>query len=338
MAIVGLLCYVGLRTARSRPHVAVGIFWYLVTLVPVIGLVQVGLQARADRCTYCRSSDRSSRSPGSARFSLAQTRVAAWRREWSQQRSSLRSASQRVRRWTGGRTKRRCGRGTERDPRQLLRPLLHWPDTPESRSGRYGDAALGARRRACTVVRERPRRGGIGVGPAGAVEAVIDAHQTALRLQPDSTEVRANLGLAYERHGEVAAAIALYREALRRDPRRPTLHISLGHALGSLGDLDGAIAEMREALRQQPDSAAAHAYLAQVLAQKGQPDDAMAELRLALAREPSREDAHALLGRLLLERGQVDDAIVHLGDAVRLQPESPTSRSALGAALVTKAA
>jgi len=41
-----------LRSVRTRPYLAVGWFWYLITVLPVIGIIQVGAQARADRYTY----------------------------------------------------------------------------------------------------------------------------------------------------------------------------------------------------------------------------------------------------------------------------------------------
>ena len=93
MAILGLLFYLGLRTARSRPHVAVGIRWYLVTLLPVIGLVQVGLQG-ASRSLHIRAAHRSVHRHrlGSARCSSARAPVAARRPEWSPQQSSWRLA------------------------------------------------------------------------------------------------------------------------------------------------------------------------------------------------------------------------------------------------------
>jgi protein O-mannosyl-transferase len=336
LAILGLLCYLGLRTARSRPHVTVGIFWYLVTLLPVIGLVQVGLQARADRYTYVpligpfiAIAWECSRVVGAR----ARRRMAAGVIATAAVAALAVTARAQVNRWS--------------DETSLWAQAL--AENPDNFFAHYSlgrmhlmagrlDAAMPHLERAIALApwfAGAHDTMGLALARQGRSEAAIDAHRAALRLQPDSTEVRANLGLAYERHGDVAGAIAVYRDALQRDPGRPTLHISLGHALGSLGDLDGAMVEIREALRLQPDSAAAHAYLAQVLAQKGQPEDAIAELRLALAREPSREDAHALLGRLLLERGQVDAAVVHLGEAVRLQPQSPTSRRALGAALAT---
>jgi protein O-mannosyl-transferase len=337
LAVVGLLCYVGLRTARSRPHVAVGIFWYLVTLLPVIGLVQVGLQARADRYTYvpligpfiaitweCVSLVGTNARRRAAAAVVAAAVVAAL---GVTARAQVDRWSDESALWT---------QALDQNPENFF---AHYSLGRMQMKADLVDAALPHLERAIALApwfAGAHDALGLALARLGRVEAAIGAHQTALRLQPDSTEVRANLGLAYERRGDVAAAIALYREALQRDPGRPTLHISLGHALGSTGDLDGAVAEMRETLRLQPDSAAAHAYLAQVLAQRGQPDDAMAEARLALAREPSRDDAHGLLGRLLLDRGQADEAIVHLGEAVRLQPESPASRSAFGAALATK--
>jgi protein O-mannosyl-transferase len=337
LAILGLLLYVGWRTARDRPHVAVGILWYLVTLLPVIGLVQVGLQARADRYTYVPligpfiaiaweaamfvgASARRRVTAGVAAAALvatlgvtARAQVDRWADEVSLWTQALdENADNFYAHYALGRIDLRAGRLDAAMP-HLARAvsLAPW----------FADAHDAM---------------GLALARQGRIDAAIDAHQQALRLQPESTEARANLGLAYEQRGDVARAIGLYREALERDPLRVSLHISLGHALGTLGDTEAAITEIREALRLQPDSAPAHAYLARLLAQKGQPDDAMAELRLALASEPSREDAHSLLGRLLLDRGHVDDAISHLETAVRLQPESSTSRAALGSALATK--
>jgi hypothetical protein len=50
--LLSFLTFLAIRTARKYPYLAVGWFWYLGTLIPVIGLVQVGPQAMADRYTY----------------------------------------------------------------------------------------------------------------------------------------------------------------------------------------------------------------------------------------------------------------------------------------------
>jgi protein O-mannosyl-transferase len=328
------LCGLAWRQARSRPHLVVGLAWFLVTLAPVIGLVQVGFQARADRYTYvpviglfvavvweCALvvGDGARRRGVAAVIAavvvaslgvVARAQVERWSDEsslWTQ--ALAENGDNFYAHYSLGRIRLRSGQAAEALP-LLERAVALAP---------WFAGAHDAR--------------GMALSRMGRIDAAIQAHQQALQLEPASVEARANLGLALEEQGRVAQAVSVYREALRLDPGRATLHASLGHALGAQGDLEGAVAEMREAIRLQPRAALTRAYLARFLAQKGQQDEAVLELGRAIDIDPDLEEARALLGTLLAESGRADEAITHLSATVRLRPDSVASRKALGAAL-----
>lgn len=325
---------VAARAARRRPHVAVGWFWYLGTLAPVIGLVQVGMQARADRYTYVpliglfvaivwecaeRVGTRAlPRMAASAAACLiigacgmtARAQVGYWADDTSLWAHALDvNPDNYYAHYSLGRMNLQNGRVNDATP-HLERALQLAPWFAEVHD---------------TM--------GLAWARGGQIDAAIAEHLEALRLKPGLLAARFNLGLAYEQRGDFGGAADQYREALRRDPQKASFHVALGHVLAMQGQLDAAIGELREALRLQPDSAPAHSCLGSVLADIGQTDQAVAELRKALTAMPHFTSAHSLLGTLLLKQGHVNEALDHLSEVVRLEPDSAVARATLGSAL-----
>ena len=336
LAILGLLFYVGLRTARGRPHVAVGVFWYLVTLLPVIGLVQVGLQARADRYTYVPLIGPFIAIAWEAAILVgasARRRVAAGVVAAAVIVALGVTARAQVDRWSDETSL--WTQALDENPDNFYAHYsLGWIHL---RAGRL-DAAMPHLERAIALApwfASAHDAIGLALARQGRIDAAIDAHERALRLQPESTEARANLGLAYEQRGDVARAIGLYREALGAIPD--------GHRCTSASATRSAasVTQRRRSRRSARRSVSnlTRPRRTPISRDSSRTRDSRTRRSPSSSRarpRTAREDAHSLLGTLLLERDQVDAAIVHLGEAVRLQPDSPTSRSALGAALAAK--
>ena len=174
--------------ARARPSLAVGWLWYLGTLVPVIGLVQVGSQALADRYTYL---------PSIGLFVMAAWGLGEWLgpRRWGRAALAGGAAATLV----------ACAGAS-------WKQVAVWQD-----SVTLFEHALAA------GWESPPAHYNLGYALAqrGRTAEAIDHYRQALRLKPDEAKTHDNLGLLLAEQGQTAAAIAHLREALRLKPDFP---------------------------------------------------------------------------------------------------------------------
>ncbi len=239
-----------------RPYLTVGWLWYLGTLVPVIGLVQVGLQARADRYTYIPMVGISIMLAWGvaeimerrARFTLAALSVlvcAAWLAfTWVQVpywRNSIALFDHAI-------------ASTENNfiAHLNLGVVL-------AEQGRTKDAL----RHLYAAVEEKPDHNdghdslGAVLGQMGRTQEAAEQFRQAIRIQPNDSEAHCNLGNVLLAQGSIADASNEFRTALRIYPDFATAHFGLGAALLNLGQTDEAIAQFTEALRLDPGMAPA---------------------------------------------------------------------------------
>jgi tetratricopeptide (TPR) repeat protein len=204
---------------RDHPYVLVGWLFYLGTLVPVIGLIQVGLQARADRYTYV---------PLIGIFSAASWRMA-----------DLASAFDR-------RTLFRCLAGAMFFLLMLTSwtEAHYWHDTFT-----LWDHTL--------QVTEDNFGAHLGRGDAllqqGDDQRAEQDYRDALRLAPGLAEPRYGIGLIHAARGEYPDAIQSFREALAIRPNYPEAYNNLGICLQRQHKRAEAIASFQQALRLRPD-------------------------------------------------------------------------------------
>jgi tetratricopeptide (TPR) repeat protein len=163
-------------------------------------------------------------------------------------------------------------------------------------------------------------------------EAVAE-WRAAIRINPDDTEARNNLGNALRDEGKLDEAVAEYREAIRLKPDHPGVRYNLGNVLRNQGKLDEAVAEYREAIRLKPDHATAHTNLGITLADQGKRDEAIAEYREAIRLKPELAEAHCNLGIALSYQGKHNEAITEYRAAIRLKPNYTEAHYSLGIAL-----
>jgi tetratricopeptide (TPR) repeat protein len=322
-AFLAFVTILVVREVRRRPYLAVGWFWYLGMLVPVIGFIQVGRQAYADRYTY---------------LTLIGIFIAlVWAaNDVLASRPDLKKAMTVLAVGVAG----ACMLLTSRQ-------LPYWSDTetmflhaldlnPDNAlaHGKVGE---------CFMDQGQPNE-------------ALDEYMKQLQLAPDDADAHNSVGSAYLAQGRSAEAEQYFRKAialgssrvgvfhsnlaaalytqnkiadavaechlaLQLDPTLSATRSNLGVALLASGRVDEAIAEQRESLRANPRAADTHMNLAIALGHAKKTAEALAEFTEALRLNPNLADAHRNIAILLLQQGQPGQALIHMKEALRLRPD-----------------
>jgi protein O-mannosyl-transferase len=283
--LIVISCWVW-KTRRTRPYLLVGWLWFLGTLVPVIGLVQVGGAALADRYTYLPSigvflAVAFGVRDLAARFSIPKTviTVAA---------AAILAA---------------CLLLTEHQ-------LRYWRDSESLFT------------RALVVTRDNAVAH-LNLGSAfqdeGKLTNALAEYRDALRLAPGFFYVHNDLGSLLEELGEPAEALAEYRQALRINPNVSALHDGIGIALAELGHFDEAMNEFTNAARLDPAYSWPYFQMGKVLLEQGRDAEAVGRLRGALRIDPDNFQILAYTARVLVadENPRIRDGQTALEYAAR---------------------
>ena len=291
---------VALWRRRKQPWLLVGWFWYLVLLLPVAGIVQVGLQAHADRYTYL---------PQIGIYVALTWLLAEW-----------------VAAWQAGRAVGGLMAGVI-----VVLMVCAWKQTAYWKNSE----TLWIHTIGCTTDNSIAY-GNLGnvLRKKGRVDEAIICFQEALQISPNSTEARNGLGNALLQTGKVDAAIACFQQALQIRPDFADAHDSLGYALLQTGRVDEAVTQCQQALQINPDDAQACVNLGNALFRKGKVDAAIACFQQALQIRPDFAEARNNLGNALLQMGKVDDAIACFQQALQIRPDFAEAHNDLGNALL----
>src|SRR5208337_991784 len=326
-----------IRKTSRHPYLLVGWLWYLGTLVPVIGLVQAGEQALADRFTYV---------PLIGLFIIVAYGMAELTARWRPAGFLLPVGAGVV--LTALMICTWVQVGHWRDSASLFAHTLQVTRNNALAHNSLGIALLsqGKVDQAIThceeAVRLRPNYAkahnnlGLALAAQGKMDQAMAHYAEALRLQPNYAEAHNNLGLALAAQGKMDQAVAHYAEALRLNPDLAETHNNLGLALAAQGKMDQAVAQYAEALRLQPNYAEAHNNLGVALAAQGKMDQAVAHYAEALRLQPDYAKAHNNLGLALAAQGKMDQAVAHYAEALRLKPDFAAAHNNLGMALATQ--
>ncbi len=285
---------------RRYPFMLMGWFWFVGILVPVIGLVQVGAVAMADRFTYVSS--------------LGVLIIVVWgvfelSCRWQHQRLVLLVASLMA--------VVLCIKLTQRQ-------LGYWKD--DEILFRHTLAITGANPLAHKAIGDAFFR-------KGQFDEAIKEYQEALRLDPQYADAGYSLGSAFLRKGQIDVAVSQFQEVIRLDPNNADAYNSLGSACLKQGRIDEAISQFQEAVRLQPDDADAHYNLGNALRRKGRIDEAITQYQEVTRLKPDDAEAHNNLGTAFGMQGQIDKAIDQFQETIRLQPDYAFAHYNLGNAL-----
>jgi tetratricopeptide (TPR) repeat protein len=308
--------------ARRWPYVVVGWLWYLATLLPVIGLIQLAGYSHADRYTYV---------PLIGVFVLLVWGAHDLTKRWRYGLMAVAVAGSAAIVLSLALT--RCQLGHWKDGEALFRHALRVTESNYTALNNLGNALdkKGHSDEAVlwfqAAIRLKPDYAGahFNLGAVldkqGLTDEAISQYQEALRLQPDYADPRNNLGTVLDRKGKTAEAIGQFQEVLRLNPDNVEAHYNLGVALDKKGQIDEAISQYQEAFRLKPDYAEAHYNLGTALDKKGQIDGAISQYQEALRLKPDYAEAHNNLGIALDQKDQIDGAISHYQEALRLKPD-----------------
>ncbi len=299
LLVVGALTAAAVWQSRRRPWIAVGWFWFLGTLVPVIGIVQVGLQSMADRYTYLTIVG----VQVAAGWSLATAATAVSRRIWV-------AAGLAVLLGCAALTWRQIA--VWRDSDTLFTRAI------EATEGNY----LAHDNR------------GLHRYKAGRVDEAFADYRASLAIRPDYMNANNNLGHALTELGRPAEAVPLFRRALAAQPGNPEVTNNLANALSDLNQLDEAMALYEQVLSRHPDHTNALNGSAVVLAMRGKPQEARARLERSLAFAPGNAGAHNNLGNVYSMLGDRAGALRHYQRATELNPREAHPHFLVGSLLV----
>jgi protein O-mannosyl-transferase len=286
--------------ARRRPYVAMGWLWFCGTLVPVIGLVQVGIQSMADRYTYV---------PLIGLFIMLVWGIAELvpARPWRAKALAIGSVFVVV----------ACALLTERQ-------IRFWRDS---------EALF---RHAVQVTRNNYlayNNLGFYLSGQGRTAEAMENYRMSLKINPAYEDALNNLGYALAGQKRFREAIPLYEAALRIRPKHVEVHNNLGNALSEIGSIDEAIKHYLIVLKQNPNHADANNNLGIALAMKGMLNEAIPHFNAAIRSNPNYASAHSNLGNALAVQHKLDEAIRHYREALRLKPEDSQAHNNLGNAL-----
>ncbi|GFE57821.1 O-GlcNAc transferase [Geobacter sp. AOG1] len=264
-----LTSYGASALSRRRPYILVGWLWFLGTLVPVIGIVQVGLQSMADRYTYFPligifiavvwgvadlAGDRPAwRIPLALATAGALTAYSAV--SWSYERcwknsNTLFSHAIAV---TSDNYYAHYMLGKALYDENMLQDALVHYSRAQQLNPRFADAYVNR---------------GIIYSKQGKPKDAINDFSTALSINPGSQYAHYNIAVALQAQGRVEEAMMHYGEVLRREPDNAGAHYNLGNALMGLKRWDEALRHFSEVVRLKPESETARQNLEMCLKQK----------------------------------------------------------------------
>jgi len=322
---------------RKRHYLLVGWLWYLGMLVPVIGLVQAGDQARADRYTYlpqiglnilvtwgamdlCRAWRHHRAALGFAATAILAVLLAVANVQTGYWKDS-------VSLWTHTLA---CTSGNYLAQNNLAMALAE--------QGRLTEA-IGHYEQALQIEPDYVKAQnnlGVALAGQGRLTEAVEHYQRALQLRPDDAEVHNNFGIALAGLGRPAEAIDHYQRALQFDPDNAEAHNNLGVALASQGRLTEAIEHDQRALQFKPDFAQAHYNLGNALAGQGRLAEAVTHYEQALQLKPDYAEVHNNLGMVLARQGNFAEAVKHYERVLQLRPDAAEPHFNLGNVLASQ--
>jgi tetratricopeptide (TPR) repeat protein len=294
-------------TRRSRPYLAVGWAWFVITLLPVIGLLRAGEQSRADRYVY---------------LPLLGLAIAV----------------------TWGIGSLVAGRVARVAVACLSAVALVGCAAAAYRQAEYWQTDVTLWEHAVAVTSDNYLAHdllGLAYAARGETSRALAEYAEALRVAPPRAEpdfaglVENNIGAALLREGQAVQARAHFAKAAQLNPASPDLRYDYGAALVSIGQYAAAADEFRAALAaNHPRPSDVQSDLGLALLSGGRPDEAMQAFIAAVQLDPSNANAENGLGACLSTRGQDADAIAHYQAAIRLKPDFALAYANLAGALL----
>ncbi len=269
VALTSVLVFAGLfllawRRRGPAPYLLIGLLWFLGTLFPVSGIVQLGDTVFANRFTYL---------PQLGIFCAAVWTIEVW----------LRGKDRLI-------APALAGGVVTLFAVVSARYVACW----ENSTTLFTHAA-----RVLPASPQAQGNAGIALAREGRLQEALPYYRAALAVKPHDPEIRGNLGVALSKLNDLDGAIAEFRQAAGHERRPGVASFNLGTHLLRNGDTAEAIPVLERVSAAAPDNALAHFWLGRAYETAGRPDDAIREYREALARKPDDASIQDALRRLV---------------------------------------
>jgi Flp pilus assembly protein TadD len=273
---------------KLRPYLIVGWLWFLGTLVPVIGLVQVGGQTMADRYFYI---------PSIGLFIALVFGLTDVAKSW--------------------RVSPLLGAGA------ALGVLLILATLTNAQIQRWRDSfTLFEHTLAVTPPNLLIEHNlGLAMGDSGRYDEAAVHFEKALQMDPNFYDSLVALGATREFQGRLPEAIPYFQAAIRSQPGTPRAHVQLGRALWKQNHHEAALEEMRRASQLAPEDEDIRADFGIALELVDKLPEAIEQFHEALRMNPNDAETHNNLGLALLASGKAQESVPEFETALRLKPE-----------------
>ena len=284
-----------------RPFLAVGWLWFLGTLVPVIGLVQIGVHAYADRYTYVPL--------------IGLCIMVAW------------GVPELIARWPGRKLFLTVSTTAVLIACMVLtrKQISYWQNTGTLFAHELEAAAENE------IAHDTL---GYFLARQGKIDEAIAHYRRALQLNSDYTVAHNNLAFAYSQQHRLDEAIAEYTMSLQRKPDDAQVENNLATAYADQAKWDNALLHYAKAAGIDPQNAEAHYNWALALSRIGKLDDAIQHYNEAIRIRPDYADAHGNLGNLLLRQGKIAEAREQYLISLKWKPNDVTAHNNLGSTYI----
>ncbi len=285
-----------IRFGRNRKYLPVGWFWFVGTLIPVIGLVQSGAQSHADRYTYISYI---------GLFIMIAWGLPEFLSKWPQRKIAL-GLSMAISLTTLG----ICAH----------RQVSFW-----NNSITLFSQTIEVTQNNCIAHNNL----GVAYVKLGRFQDAIESYKQAIRIKPDYTDAHYNLGVAYGKLGRSQEAIDEYKQAIRIKPDYTDAYINLGVTYYKLDRYQDAVEPYKQAIRIKPD-ADAHYNLGNAYHRLGRWQEAIDEYKQVIRIKPDYADAHYNLGVAYGKLGRWQEAVESYKQAIRTKPDYADAHYNLG--------
>ena len=313
--------------ARRRRFFAVGWLWYLGTLVPVIGFVQVGVQAMADRYTYITLTGLFIIIAWSAKEFIPKWRyrnivlallAVATLSAWAV------IARQQIRYWKNSLT---LFEHTLQVTEKNILILANYA-TYLSEHGRFDEAIEQSNK----FLKMRPNtaeaQNNLGniLLRAGRADEAVEHLKLAVKYNPDFPQAIFNLASALKKQGKPQDAVFYYKQVLKIRPNDIETCLDIAVIFYELKEFDRTIEFCDKAFKISPGNVLAHGNRGMALAAIGKTDEAIKEISLVLAVRPNDAEMHRNLGILFERKGDIAKAVEEYRTASRIDPNDAVSK------------
>ncbi len=358
-----------IQRRRERPYFAVGWFWFLGMLVPVIGLVQVGVQSMADRYTYL---------PAVGVFIIIAWGVSDFFQARAYDQIILKTSGilavaccaavtlHQLQFWRDGETlfKRTLAvtsnnaiahynlgmalleqKKVDEAGEHFAEGARLMPHYPEMQNNLANVLVIQGKRQEAVPHYERALQSdsnhvvahynlGLTLAELDRLDEAISHYERAAQLRPDFLLAQRDLGLALAKKKDFSGSLAHLREVIRLNPAGAEAHLYLGSVLLDAGKTNEAQKEFATALQQKPGLLEQFKQEAIGAQKQGELNSAADRLSAVLKVQPGDAETHRRLALILSRRGKSEQALAHFCEIAQLRPENPQAFYEVGLALV----